>query len=205
MKRGIINIVVLTLVLLGPATAAADEPNGGNSNSARACQQGGWRAMVGSRGETFANAGQCVSFAAQGGTFASGLVIPEGGRAVLTDARFRGACDPLVYGYQVNFGPFVPVDSKPFGCGPVPLNGATIGPFPTAVLLRIFLIDNYCGGGPDWIYFSDGNHGLVTPVSSGTFVVDMTDSFLCQLPNSDPRVPSGPGHGDLTLTVVIST
>jgi len=54
-----------TLALsVGAATATA---GGGNSDAAKACQQGGWQTMVRQDGTGFKNAGDCVSYAAQGG------------------------------------------------------------------------------------------------------------------------------------------
>ena len=50
----------------------------GNSGAAHRCQQGGYHSLVGADGTTFRNVGACVSFAARGGRFATGLVIPAG-------------------------------------------------------------------------------------------------------------------------------
>lgn len=49
----------------GVSTAAA---GGGNSDAAHACQKGGWQNLVRSDGTPFKNQGECVSYAAQGGT-----------------------------------------------------------------------------------------------------------------------------------------
>ncbi len=205
MKKLILAPVVAVLVVLNPAAVAGAEPGGGNSDGAHACQQGGYLAMVGAGGETFGTTGDCVSFAAHGGAFAQGLIVPAGAQARLSNVSFGGACDALTYGYQLNLGPLVVVDSKPLACPySEPVTGATIGPFPTAVLLRVFLKDDSCGGGPNWTYFSDRNHALVTEIGPRTFQVGIMDSFFCHFSAADPRTPSGPGSGDLRLTVTIS-
>jgi hypothetical protein len=92
---------------------------GGNSGAAHKCQKGGWKSLVGADGMTFKNTGACVSFAARGGTFATGLIIPLGKTATLSNAQFGDfyptaplapntftncPADPLAYGYQVNLG-----------------------------------------------------------------------------------------------------
>jgi hypothetical protein len=50
---------------VGISTASA---GGGNSDAAKACQQGGWQNLIRSDGTGFKNTGDCVSYAAQGGT-----------------------------------------------------------------------------------------------------------------------------------------
>jgi hypothetical protein len=52
---------------IGTGTAAA--AGGGNSAAAQACQQGGWKQLATGSSGSFANAGDCASYAAQGGTF----------------------------------------------------------------------------------------------------------------------------------------
>lgn len=59
----------------------------GNSGAAHQCQKGGYLSLVGADGTTFRNVGACVSFAAHGGKFATGLVIPAGKTATLTNAQ----------------------------------------------------------------------------------------------------------------------
>ena len=56
-----------------------EEPTSGpgNSDAAKACQQGGYANLVGADGTQFANAGECVSYAARGGT----LLVDPGCRA----------------------------------------------------------------------------------------------------------------------------
>jgi hypothetical protein len=54
--------VAVGAVAAGPATAAKV----GNSDSAKACQHGGWKTLVPAGGGTFANQGDCVNDGAQG-------------------------------------------------------------------------------------------------------------------------------------------
>ena len=60
------TVVLASLVVgIGAATALA---GGGNSANAKLCQQNGWMSLLRSDGTSFSNTGDCVSYAAQGGT-----------------------------------------------------------------------------------------------------------------------------------------
>jgi hypothetical protein len=205
-RFGRVAALLAATLLLGAVPVAGADP-GGNSAAAHRCQKGGYLSLVGSDGTTFRNVGACVSHAAHGGTFATGIIIPAGRMAILSNASWAvPPCDSLTYGYQLNLGALVPLASKPAGCfgGPVP--GAVLGPYPTATLLRIFLTDT--GFGPsvvcNYTYFSDGVHALVT--GNNPYTVDIRDSFFCQLDPTEPYVPyqpSAPGLGNISLTVTI--
>jgi len=54
--------VVVSVVEAGPAFAA----KGGNNDTAKACQQGGWQTLVPNLGDRFANQGDCVNDGAKG-------------------------------------------------------------------------------------------------------------------------------------------
>lgn len=56
--------VASVLVFAGAALAA----NGGNSASAALCQKGGWQTLMDSSAAPFSNDGDCVSYAAHGGS-----------------------------------------------------------------------------------------------------------------------------------------
>ena len=56
-------IAALTAALMVPVALAG----GGNSDNAKACQQGGWQDLIRQDGSGFKNTGDCVSYAAQGG------------------------------------------------------------------------------------------------------------------------------------------
>ena len=53
--------VAVSVVAAGPAAAA----KGGNNDTAKACQHGGWTALVPDAGGRFANQGDCVNDGAQ--------------------------------------------------------------------------------------------------------------------------------------------
>jgi hypothetical protein len=204
---------VLALVAAPLAGAKKPSPGSspGNSGAAHKCQKGGYRSLVGADGTTFKNVGQCVRFRARGGQFATGIVIPAGKTATLSNAQFGDALlptaplapntatncpgDPLAYGYQVNLGANVQVATGGMGCQVRP--GAVIGPFPTAVLLRIWLTDFHA---PVFTFYSDGNHATV--VGSNPRLVSIRDSFFGTI-TTGPLVPA-PGDGNLNVVVTIA-
>jgi hypothetical protein len=66
MKMRMLLVLGAALALtVGVATAGAGS---GNSDAAKACQKGGWQNLVRQDGTGFKNAGDCISYAAQGGT-----------------------------------------------------------------------------------------------------------------------------------------
>jgi hypothetical protein len=64
MKRIALVLCAGLALVVGVSAATA----GGNSDSAKACQQSGWQNLVRQDGTGFKNQGDCVSYAAQGGT-----------------------------------------------------------------------------------------------------------------------------------------
>lgn len=68
-------MVLAGLLAMSPAVGAKPGNNGGpgNSGAAQQCKQGGWQSLVREDGSGFANQGDCVSYAAQGGT----LTVPD--------------------------------------------------------------------------------------------------------------------------------
>jgi hypothetical protein len=73
--------VVVSVVAAGPGAAA----KGGNNDTAKLCQNGGWKTLVSHTGDPFVNAGDCVNDGAQG----LSVVPPSAGAA---------ACAKLVQG-----------------------------------------------------------------------------------------------------------
>ena len=83
---GSVRFVLLLIIscaslTLGPAVAG---PNG-NSENAQACQKGGYETLFRADGTGFSNTGECVSYAARGGTFQAPVVavlewifVPDG-------------------------------------------------------------------------------------------------------------------------------
>ena len=63
----VVSMVVLAGLVLGIGVATASG-GGGNSANAKLCQKNGWKKLLRSDGTAFRNQGDCVSYAAQGGT-----------------------------------------------------------------------------------------------------------------------------------------
>jgi len=68
-------VILLVTSLSHPGTGYAPGvmASGGNSAAARRCQHGGWEDLQETDGTTFASQGECVRFAAHGGTLESRL------------------------------------------------------------------------------------------------------------------------------------
>jgi hypothetical protein len=207
-----LGLLALVATPLAGAKKPAPGSNPGNSGAAHKCQKGGYRSLVGADGTTFRNVGACVSFAAHGGQFATGLVIPAGKKATLSQAQFGDHLiptaplapntatncpgDQLAYGYQLNLGANVQLATNGAG-GCALAAGAVIGPFPTAVLLRIFLTDFHT---PVFTFYSDGNHATV--VGTNPFLVSIRDSLFGTV-TTGPLIPA-PGDGNLNVVVTIA-
>lgn len=71
--------------LSGGGALTAKGGDSGNSDAAHLCQQGGWQNVMGSDGTLFRNQGDCVSFAAQGGT-----LVPIPTTPTITSFIFNG-------------------------------------------------------------------------------------------------------------------
>ena len=61
-------MLVLCMVLALTIAVATATAGGGNSANAKLCQKGGWQHWVRIDGSAFRNEGDCVSYAARGGT-----------------------------------------------------------------------------------------------------------------------------------------
>jgi len=194
MKLIRIGLFAAMLVAVTTGTALA---GGGNSAAAHACQKGGYLGLVGSGGETFRNTGECVSFAAHGGTFATGIIVPAGATVTFDDPTLS-ACNALTWGYNVGSGDQA-LGGKTAGCFDETEPDTTVGPFATAVVLRVFLTDNSCA---NTTYYSDGDHAIVTPTSPTSWSVDIADAGgFCERQNT-PAVFVPPGN--LSVDVVIN-
>lgn len=133
------------------------------------------------------------------GQATAGITVPAGATITFTSATLS-ACNALTYGYELDGGADVPLGSKAAGCGSGPAAGGTIGPFGTTRSLRVFLTDVSCG----FTFYSDGNHALVTPLSSTSWLVDITDGGgSCESPPGTPRTPTA-GNGNLDVTIIIT-
>jgi hypothetical protein len=67
MRRRLLLTTLTLVVALGSASSVA-LAGGGNSANAKLCQERSWQGLSRSDGTSFANEGECVSYAAQGGT-----------------------------------------------------------------------------------------------------------------------------------------
>jgi len=114
------------------------------------------------------------------------------------------ACNGLSFGYELNRNPSAVaiVGSKPATCpGPTPtsLGGAVIGPFDSAVLVRVLLRDDSCSTpASEVVFYSDGDHAGLDP--EDPFVVWMMDADG----NCSALGPRPPVEGDLNLRATLA-
>jgi hypothetical protein len=127
--------VAVSVVAAGPAAAA----KGGNNDTAKACQHGGWKTHGPAAGGTFANQGDCVNDGAQG----SAPPLGSAGQSACQQigGSFSAVVNPLGQWTCI----YMP---SPTGTPPDDSNTNTLreaceqdggGPFP-----------NRFRGGPDW-------------------------------------------------------
>jgi hypothetical protein len=64
-RRFVLFGMVMASLMVGAATATAGS---GNSDSAKACQNGGWQNLVGANAAAFGSQGDCVSYVSHGGS-----------------------------------------------------------------------------------------------------------------------------------------
>lgn len=184
--------------VLGVLSTAAQAAPGGNRAASHACQQDGYKSAVGTSGG-FTSVGDCASYAATGGEFvtpgAGEFLVPAGQTASLLDTRLS-SCNALTYGYGRSTGERTNLGGKARGCATVTQPDATIGPFPTAVIVRIILSDLTCGQTFD----SAGGHARIT--GSNPHDVDIVDAgFFCEAGEGTIRVPGINGNLSITLTI----
>ena len=74
---GRIGLALLATTVVCLSQAAVASAGGGNSANAKLCQKGGWQTLVRADGSPFASQGDCVSYAAQGGTLAPKLTLEQ--------------------------------------------------------------------------------------------------------------------------------
>jgi hypothetical protein len=81
----LVVIGALTVAVIGVAAGSAAAAKGGNNDTAKHCQKGGWKTLASQTGEPFANRGDCVNDGAHG----LSAVPPSAGET---------ACDNLIDG-----------------------------------------------------------------------------------------------------------
>jgi hypothetical protein len=177
------------------STGAAVIPlSASNSDAAHACQKDGYQNLFRADGSGFKNAGECASYAAGGGRFATRQT------ATLENVVYS-ACDNLSLGYELDGVQHILESVEP-GCLIVFGANQTIH-YLSSQTLRLFLRDDTCplpDGG--WIFYEDGPHGLVVPLGPSQFQVEISDGGgppVCAFPPEEPRL-----HPNLSLTKTIS-
>jgi hypothetical protein len=99
-KKLVLGLVTLLAIWVGAfATTSALAEAPGNSGDAQACQNEGWQTLQTSAGSLFANQGQCVSYAAQGG-----LLVARPSLIVTATIGFCGGPDPYCWGAFIGTG-----------------------------------------------------------------------------------------------------
>src|SRR5918996_663516 len=125
---------------------------------------------------------------AGGGNSAAAHACQKGGYIALVGSggetfRNTGEC----VSFAARGGAVAPGDielgSKVYGCFAQTHTDVTVGPFPTAVVLRVYLTDEFCG---PTTYYSDGDHANVLQLSPTSWHVDIADAGgFCERQN-DP-------------------
>jgi hypothetical protein len=172
-----------------PAAASFDV--GGNGDAAHACQQGGYARLYRTDGSPFTNAGECTSYAAQGGVLAHHVT------ATFTNVSLS-SCNALTWGYEID-GVRTALASKPLICEPPVQEPDASVTYLSTQTLHVYIQDHTCSG---YVYTDDGLHALVTGVNPQQ--IEITDSGgFCESNPDMPRPPIGRGNLDVTKTVTV--
>lgn len=204
--RRMVRLALACALLLsahaGPALAGSMK-----SDAARLCQNGGYLSLSGFGhppppigNVTFETAGECIKYAATGGTLFRAMVIPAGATVTFDDPTLS-SCNALTWAWGGQGAIAFQPDSKPAGCTTTVGPDVTIGPFSDEVgaLFFVALRDDSCGGA---LFFSNGDHGTETLVGPGEWLVDITDAGpACEF-LATPREPTGVGN--LRVRVVVT-
>jgi len=164
----------------GSLTVGPSFAKNGNAFAARQCQQGGYLHLFRTDGTGFANAGDCVSYAAQGGLLARRLT------ASFFDVRYD-ACNQLSWGVELDGVIQGPLGQKAYGCEFLADRDTSVDYLSTQSL-RVYLRDETCSG---WTYFEDGNHAIVLRNPTRDTVTISDAGGFCESPPGDPRPPTG--------------
>lgn len=185
-------VAVLCLIIAGFAGAglsahSALAASGGNSDAAHQCENGGYVNLIGTNGTTdvtFANTGECVSYAAHGGSLVPSALVSQclnGGYANLAPADTNQAfsSEAACVAYILGGGTPEPLGPTFVLTSPTTISasanqcwvGATVGVTP--VLPALFNTVTYGNPGSTLCFQSDGNLVIYSPTgdmlwSSGT-------------------------------------
>jgi hypothetical protein len=161
---------------------------GGNSSAAHLCQNAGYLKVFRSDGTPFANTGDCVSYAAHGGTLSQPLTFSN---------ISMGACNSLTFGYTVN-GVSTDVYNYPGGCTAfVSYPDVTVF-VPAGSTTEVFLRDNTCHA----TFTQNSAHAVVTGTNPTQIAIADAGGFCESTSPSDPRPPTG-GIGNLNVTETV--
>ncbi len=123
------------------------------------------------------------------------IVLPKGATLNLSLVNFD-ACNSLVYGYEVDAGPNVPLGEEPGTCGPVGEPEANVGPFAAEHHIRLYIEDRSC----HFLFYSGGDHSKVT--GSGPLLVELFDAgFGCPFPPGEEPGEAPPANLEATVTL----
>jgi hypothetical protein len=157
----LLGALVIALVLVAPTVASA---GGGNSDGAKACQQGGWQTLHRSDGSSFKNAGDCTSYAAQGGAFAAQTSLTVSGVFDGVDSWAITITGSGLYpGSEVT----IYVCNNDYDCGWPPGTVASDGSFSSTFVV-------HCAGDSDHPFYfvvAFGTTASGEPIESNQFLV----------------------------------
>ncbi len=160
----------------------------GNSGAAHLCQQNGFANVFREDGTGFANTGDCVSYAAQGGQFFEKITFSN-----IT----LGACNDITFGYTVN-GVSTDVYTKPYDCAPFHSYADVTIAVPIGSTVQVFLRDNTCGA----TFTQDSGHALVT--GTNPYQIAITDAGgFCEARSPSASRPPTNGVGNLNVTETV--
>ena len=108
MKLRLLLVPCCAALALSVGLTTATAGNGGNSANAKLCQKGGWQTLYRSDGSSFAKDGECVSYAAHGGTLSA---IPPVFQQAASDCTAAGSNFTIGNGAGVAWT-----------CGPLPFD-----------------------------------------------------------------------------------
>jgi hypothetical protein len=193
---------VVTLASAGLLAACQGDPVGvvspqlhrvvaaerGNSDAAHLCQDAGYLSILPESGTAFANTGDCVSYAAQGGEFFQRITFSN-----IT----LGACNDITFGYTVN-GVSTDVYTKPYDCAPAHSYTDVSILVPLGSTVDVFLRDNSCGA----TFTQESGHALVT--GTNPYQIAITDAGgFCEATSPTTSHPPTNGVGNLNVTETI--
>jgi hypothetical protein len=192
---GLAAALALTLLIATPGASASPGSGSGNSGNAKLCQKGGWQSEYRSDGTRFASVGDCVSYAAHGGTLTSSPPFvnhaPQGADGTVTTS------ENSTYTFAAgDFGFSDPNDSPPNN-----LLAVEITTLPTVGTLTD-------GGTPvvagEFISVTDINAGLLVYTPATNTTGSPFDSFTFQVQDDGGTANGGTDTDPTPRTLTIN-